>query len=174
MHPDNFPFIESCSQASASDAGVVKITNLPYTTTHQEIKALLGRNAKLLTEESVHVIMERINGKTQDAYVEFCSQDDAIRAVQRLSQAAVRTNRPSRIADRPVDVELSGQASMTSAAANPCVRRAGPRQASSRSARGLGFRIGASFRRRSGPGPVARGRIAALIMAGGPLIPSLW
>ncbi|KAL0468772.1 hypothetical protein QR685DRAFT_445952 [Neurospora intermedia] len=112
LHPDNFPFIESCSQASASDAGVVKITNLPYTTTHQEIKALLGRNAKLLTEESVHVIMERINGKTQDAYVEFCSQDDAIRAVQRLSQAAVRTNRPSRIADRPVDVELSGQASM--------------------------------------------------------------
>ncbi|KAK3500999.1 hypothetical protein B0T13DRAFT_467072 [Neurospora crassa] len=112
LHPDNFPFIESCSQASASDAGVVKITNLPYTTTHQEIKALLGRNAKLLTEESVHVIMERINGKTQDAYIEFCSQDDAIRAVQRLNQAAVRTNRPSRIADRPVDVELSGQASM--------------------------------------------------------------
>lgn len=28
LHPDNFPFIESCSQATASDAGVVKIKNV--------------------------------------------------------------------------------------------------------------------------------------------------
>ena len=28
LHPDNFPFIESCSQAAASDAGVVKIKNV--------------------------------------------------------------------------------------------------------------------------------------------------
>ncbi|KAK3396161.1 hypothetical protein B0T20DRAFT_501403 [Sordaria brevicollis] len=113
LHPHNFPFIESCSQASASDAGVVKIKNIPYMTTHQEIKAFLGRNSKILNDaqEPVHVIMERISGKTQEAYVEFFSQDDAIRAVQRFNQA-VQRGRPPRIADRPVDVELSGQASM--------------------------------------------------------------
>ncbi|KAK3948056.1 hypothetical protein QBC32DRAFT_382225 [Pseudoneurospora amorphoporcata] len=113
LHPDNFPFIESCSQATASDAGVVKIKNIPYITTHQEIKAFLGRNSKILNDaqEPVHIIMERISGKTQEAYVEFFSQDDAIRAVQRFNQA-VQRGRPPRIADRPVDVELSGQASM--------------------------------------------------------------
>ncbi|KAJ4413443.1 hypothetical protein N0V85_003560 [Neurospora sp. IMI 360204] len=113
LHPDNFPFIESCSQASASDAGVVKIKNIPYMTTQQEIKAFLGRNSKILNdvEEPVHVIMERISGKTQEAYVEFFHQEDAIRAVQRFNQA-VQRGRPPRIADRPVDVELSGQASM--------------------------------------------------------------
>lgn len=75
--------------------------------------AFLGRNSKILndSEEPVHIIMERVTSKTMDAYVEFMTLEDAMRAVEKhnLNQLA---GRPCRLGDRPVELSLSSQASL--------------------------------------------------------------
>lgn len=53
--------------------------------------------------------MERVTSKTMDAYVEFCTLEDAMKAVERHQQN-VSNGRLSRLGDRPVEVELSSQA----------------------------------------------------------------
>lgn len=75
--------------------------------------AFLGRNSKILndSEEPVHIIMERVTSKTMDAYIEFTTLEDAMRAVER-HQNNQRDGRLSRLGDRPVEVELSSQASL--------------------------------------------------------------
>ena len=55
--------------------------------------------------------MERVTSKTMDAYVEFCSLDDAMRAVER-HQNNQRQGRLIRLGDRFVDVELASQSSL--------------------------------------------------------------
>jgi hypothetical protein len=52
--------------------------------------------------------MERVTAKTQDAYVEFYSLQDAMKAVHR-HQEIISKGRPARLGDRPVEVELSSQ-----------------------------------------------------------------
>ncbi|KAK3695588.1 hypothetical protein B0T22DRAFT_438552 [Podospora appendiculata] len=113
LDPANFPFIESCSQASSAQNGVIKIKNIPFATKRAEIIAFLGRNSKILgdIQEPVHIIMERVTSKTQDAYVEFMTLHDAMRAVERHNQATNK-GRLARLGDRPVDVELSSQTSL--------------------------------------------------------------
>lgn len=73
--------------------------------------AFLGRNSKILNDidEPVHIIMERVTSKTMDAYVEFTTLEDAMKAVERHHQNLVN-GRLSRLGDRPVDMELSSQA----------------------------------------------------------------
>lgn len=60
-------------------------------------------------DEPVHIIMERITSKTMDAYVEFCTLEDAMRVVEKHSNI-IASGRPSRLGDRNVEVELSSQA----------------------------------------------------------------
>ena len=55
--------------------------------------------------------MERVTSKTMDAYVEFCTLEDAMRAVERHVNNVVNC-RPSRLGDRAVEVELSSQGSL--------------------------------------------------------------
>jgi hypothetical protein len=55
--------------------------------------------------------MERVTSKTMDAYVEFISLDEAMRAVERHHNN-LANGRLSRLGDRPVDVELSSQCSL--------------------------------------------------------------
>ena len=75
--------------------------------------AFLGRNSRILndSEEPVHIIMERVTSKTMDAYVEFTSFDDAMKAVEK-HQNHLLSGRLSRLGDRPVEVELSSQGSL--------------------------------------------------------------
>ncbi|GAB1312289.1 hypothetical protein MFIFM68171_02499 [Madurella fahalii] len=113
LSPDNFPFIESCSQAAPVSYGVVKLRNIPFGTKRAEIIAFLGRNSKILNDnqEPVHIIMERVTSKTQDAYVEFMSLPDAMRAVER-HQLAIQKGRNAKLGDRPVEVQLSSQSAL--------------------------------------------------------------
>ncbi|KAM3075932.1 hypothetical protein ACMFMF_005278 [Clarireedia jacksonii] len=105
------PFVEYCRQAKPARWGVIKIKNIPYGVTRQEILAFLGRNAKIVAEndyEPVHVIMERVTSKTLDAYVEFISFTEASNAVQRFEMNRIG-GRGGRLGQRHVEVELSSQ-----------------------------------------------------------------
>ncbi|KAK3905536.1 hypothetical protein C8A05DRAFT_12655 [Staphylotrichum tortipilum] len=113
LDPDNFPFMESTTQAAPVSHGVIKLRNIPFGTKRAEIIAFLGRNSKILNDvqEPVHIIMERVSSKTQDCYVEFGSTQDAVRAVER-HRDNVHRGRPARLGDRPVEVLLSSQAAL--------------------------------------------------------------
>ncbi|KAL8755900.1 MAG: hypothetical protein Q9184_004662 [Pyrenodesmia sp. 2 TL-2023] len=106
--PENFPFIEAARRARPAEWGVLKIGNIPYSLTKQEVLGFLGRNAKILTPEigvPIHIIMDRTNGKTMDCYVEFFSHGDAQAA---FNKCLLRGNQ-LRLGDRVVDVCLSTQ-----------------------------------------------------------------
>ena len=132
LDPKNFPFVDSPRLAAAVNHGVVKLKNvshiplsqrlelmhftrhqIPFATKRAEILAFLGRNSKVLNDnqEPVHIIMERVTSKTNDAYVEFMSMQAAITAVEK-HQKIVSGGRLSRLGDRPIDVELSSQAAL--------------------------------------------------------------
>jgi hypothetical protein len=55
--------------------------------------------------------MERMTGKTMDAYVEFCTFEDASKAVEK-HQRNYREGRPSHIGQRIVTVSLASQAEL--------------------------------------------------------------
>ncbi|KAK3364430.1 hypothetical protein B0T25DRAFT_442365 [Lasiosphaeria hispida] len=113
LHPDNFPFMEGYNLSIPSNYGVVKIKNIPFNSRRTEIIAFLGRNSRILndTEEPVHIIMERVTSKTQDAYVEFMTFADAVKAVERHNELQ-KKGRQTRLGDRPVEVELSSQGAL--------------------------------------------------------------
>lgn len=114
------PLIEACTLACPSTAGVIQITNIPYGTGRSEIVALLGSQAKICAQPpgtgflAVHILMERQSGKTLDAYVEVESGREARMLV---SQFAGRTshNRPPKLGDRPVEVNMSSRDAMMAA-----------------------------------------------------------
>ncbi|KAK2006987.1 hypothetical protein LZ32DRAFT_667893 [Colletotrichum eremochloae] len=105
LNETNFPFVEPATRLSHFA--------IPFITNRAEIIAVLGRNSRILndTEEPVHIIMERITGKTTDAYVEFHTLEDASKAVEKYQQNIGR-GRMTRIGQRPVDIELSSQAAL--------------------------------------------------------------
>ncbi|KAF6844285.1 hypothetical protein CMUS01_01254 [Colletotrichum musicola] len=114
MHQANFPFVEPANRSGNFVVrGVVKIGNIPFVTNRAEIIAVLGRNSRILndTEEPVHIIMERVTGKTTDAYVEFHTFEDATKAVEKFQQNLGR-GRVTRIGQRPVEIELSSQSAL--------------------------------------------------------------
>lgn len=86
---------------------------IPFSTTRAEVIAFLGRNSKVLndTDEGVHIIMDKVTSKTMDAYVEFVSLEDAMRAVEK-HRANVVAGRFSRLGDRPIEVEVTSQANL--------------------------------------------------------------
>ncbi len=55
--------------------------------------------------------MERVTSKTNDAYVEFMTLSDAMRAVEKHKVVAGK-GRLSRLGDRHVDIELSSQTAL--------------------------------------------------------------
>ncbi|ESZ91616.1 hypothetical protein SBOR_8015 [Sclerotinia borealis F-4128] len=105
------PFEEYCRQAKPVQWGVMRIKNIPYGVTRQEILAFLGRNARIAAaddHEPIHIIMERVTSKTLDAYVEFISFSEAANAVQRFDTNRIG-GRGGRLGQRHVEVELSSQ-----------------------------------------------------------------
>ncbi|PHH79671.1 hypothetical protein CDD82_2229 [Ophiocordyceps australis] len=113
MDPKNFPFVEAPRMAQAINRGVVKLKNIPFATKRCEVIAFLGRNSKILSDsdEPVHIIMERVTSKTMDAYIEFVNLEEAMKAVDK-HQYNIKIGRVSRLGDRPIEVELSSQASL--------------------------------------------------------------
>lgn len=106
--PENLPFFEAARQAQPAQWGVLKIGNIPYSLTKQEVLGLLGRNAKIVTPDlgvPIHIIMDRTTGKTMDCYVEFFSTGDAQAA---LNKCLLRGSQ-LRLGDRVIDVALSSQ-----------------------------------------------------------------
>ncbi|KAL3472338.1 hypothetical protein BJX99DRAFT_266167 [Aspergillus californicus] len=91
--------------------GVVKISNIPYSITKQEIHQFLGRQASLIKSDKgcpIHIIMERSTAKTMDCYAEFQTPTDAKETVIRINRI-YETGRAPRLGNRHVDVELTDQ-----------------------------------------------------------------
>ncbi|KAL8723109.1 MAG: hypothetical protein Q9225_000512 [Loekoesia sp. 1 TL-2023] len=111
--PENIPFVETARQARPAERGVLKIGNIPYSLTKQEVLGLLGRNAKIVTPDigvPIHIIMDRTTGKTMDCYVEFFSYGDAQAA---FNKCLLRGSQ-LRLGDRVVDVAMSSQDALLS------------------------------------------------------------
>lgn len=81
--------------------------------TRAEVVALFGRKSNILNDvdEPVHIIMDRISGKTYDAYAEFVSMHDAKVAVEKLT-GPLRKGKPPRLGRRHVYVVVTNQADM--------------------------------------------------------------
>ena len=113
------PVIEPCRVAVASNAGVVRIRNIPFTTPRSEITAFVGRNAQIVSMPqgapyfAVHVIMERHTGKTMDAFIEFSRAGEAQYVVSQFNKRMLNGRHP-RLGDRHVEVEISTQEDLMS------------------------------------------------------------
>ncbi|KAJ8126640.1 hypothetical protein O1611_g6998 [Lasiodiplodia mahajangana] len=113
--PNVFPFIENFKYSCRpEEKGVVVVKNIPYETKRAEVIALLGKTSKILNdrEEPVHITMDRVTGKTQDAYCELFSLNAAIELVERFNKKGPENGRTARIGTRVVEVELSSQTSL--------------------------------------------------------------
>ncbi|KAL1881510.1 Actin-related protein 2/3 complex subunit 4 [Paecilomyces lecythidis] len=92
-------------------AGVLKVGNIPYGITKQEIMQFLGRQARVLRGDpgsAIHIIMERSTAKTMDCYVELETPQDVQDTVFRINRVQ-ELGRPPRLGARHVDVEISSQ-----------------------------------------------------------------
>ncbi|KAI1755812.1 hypothetical protein F4782DRAFT_538262 [Xylaria castorea] len=114
LDPQFLPFTETYKLTfPAEENGVVAIRNIPYETTRGEIIALLGKSSRILNDrqEPVHIIMDRVTSKTQDAYCELSSLNAAIELVERFKRGA-ENGRTGRLGNRIVEVELSSQTTL--------------------------------------------------------------
>ncbi|KAI0447193.1 hypothetical protein F4803DRAFT_558879 [Xylaria telfairii] len=114
LNPRFLPFTENYRLAFPSEEnGVIAIRNIPYETTRGEVIALLGKSSKILNDrhEPVHIIMDRVTSKTQDAYCELSSLNAAIELVDKFKRGA-ENGRTGRLGSRIVDVELSSQTNL--------------------------------------------------------------
>ncbi|KAK5175242.1 uncharacterized protein LTR77_000379 [Saxophila tyrrhenica] len=115
----DLPLIEACRVARPSTAGVICIRSIPYTTTRAEITAFLGRNSQIVNQPigtpftAIHIMMERMSGKTQDAFIEVESPKEAGLIHGSFIQR-IRQGRMTKLGDRPVIVELSSQQELMS------------------------------------------------------------
>ncbi|OBT68346.1 hypothetical protein VE03_02897 [Pseudogymnoascus sp. 23342-1-I1] len=106
----NMPFVEPArTHPGHRTTGVVRISNIPFSCSQQEISAFLGRNAKLIPEadEPIHIVMERVTSKTMDAFVEFVDINEAVNAVTRY-EANRAGGRGGRLGERHVALEVCG------------------------------------------------------------------
>jgi hypothetical protein len=115
----DLPVIEACRVAKPTTAGVVLIRNLPYLTSKSEIMAFLGRNAQVVHQpigtpfNAIHVIMDRLSGKTLDCFIEVESVREAT-TIHNHFKKRLDSGRHVKIGDRPVIVQQSSQQEMMS------------------------------------------------------------
>ncbi|KXT03832.1 hypothetical protein AC578_8926 [Pseudocercospora eumusae] len=111
---DALPLIELCRMVHPSMAGVVRVKDIPYGTTRQEMIAFVGRNAQILRQpegapyHAVHILMERESGKTMDCFIEVSTPNEAAWVVSQFAKRAER-RRPPKVGDRLVEVLYSSQ-----------------------------------------------------------------
>lgn len=110
----HLPFVDTAADSRPCTNGVIKIGNIPYGTTKNEVIAALGRSTRIAAQPkgtaylAIHIIMERSTAKTMDVYVELDTFDEAKAAIAGFQQRC-SNNRHPRIGDRHVDMELSSQ-----------------------------------------------------------------
>ncbi|KAI4715935.1 hypothetical protein E4T48_07887 [Aureobasidium sp. EXF-10727] len=111
---EHMPFVDTAAESRPSTNGVIKIGNIPYGTTKNEVVAALGRSTRIASQPkgtpymAIHIIMERSTGKTMDVYVELNTAEEAKAAVTNFQQRCMN-NRHPRIGDRHIEMELSSQ-----------------------------------------------------------------
>ena len=106
------PFIDAAEFAKPGTYGVIKIMNIPFNVTRQEIVHFLGRSPGVIETATmgcaVHIIMERSTSKTMDCFVEFQTVQAAADQVRRQENLAM-SGRIPRLGTRHVIVEMSTQ-----------------------------------------------------------------
>lgn len=111
---DAVPLVELCRTAAPSQAGVVKISGLPYSTTRSEMINFIGRNTQVnrmppgSPYHAVHVLMERETGKTNECFIEVASPAEAKWVVNQFKRR-IDDGRPPKVGAREVKVEYSSQ-----------------------------------------------------------------
>ncbi|OGM48325.1 hypothetical protein ABOM_003478 [Aspergillus bombycis] len=105
---EEMPIGSSVHTRQAPRWGVIKISNIPYSVTKNEIAQFVGRPARLIKGCPIHIIMERSTAKTMDCFVETETQEAAQRTVDRIN-SIYETGRAPRLGLRRVDVEYSNQ-----------------------------------------------------------------
>lgn len=81
-------------------------------TSRNEILALVGVSSKVLNDkdEPVHILFDRVNGLTSEAFVEFVTIHEAEKAMTKLSSA-----RAPRLCGAPVDCRLADEETLMTA-----------------------------------------------------------
>ncbi|KAE8159397.1 hypothetical protein BDV40DRAFT_290942 [Aspergillus tamarii] len=105
---EEMPIGSSVHTRQSPHWGVVKISNIPYSVTRNEIAQFVGRPARLIKGCPIHIIMERSTAKTMDCFVETETPEAAQRTVDRIN-SIYETGRAPRLGLRRVDVEYSNQ-----------------------------------------------------------------
>ncbi|KAI5239007.1 hypothetical protein E4T43_07056 [Aureobasidium subglaciale] len=111
---DLIPFVNPFDDLHPCTYGVIKIGNIPYGTTKNEVVATLGRSTRITPQPrgtayfGIHIIMERSTGKTMDCYVEIETPELAEATVNAYRQR-LENKRPPRIGERYIDISLSSQ-----------------------------------------------------------------
>ncbi|GAB7352590.1 hypothetical protein MBLNU459_g2971t1 [Dothideomycetes sp. NU459] len=111
---EHIPFTEEARHAKSNNHGVIKISNIPYGTTKNEIVAAVGRSARLVNQPAgtpyyaIHIIMERSTGKTMDCFVELETNAEASILYNNF-QGRCMNGRHPRLGDRQIDFEFSSQ-----------------------------------------------------------------
>ncbi|KAF4549864.1 Hypothetical protein D9617_19g101690 [Elsinoe fawcettii] len=109
---DHIPFVNPAAHIKVPDNGIIKISNIPFTSTKQEILAAIGRNARVVHQPpgspfyAIHIIMDRNTGKTNEAYVEVDSKDAAQDVMLHYEERRERGRAP-KVGDRHVIIEVS-------------------------------------------------------------------
>ena len=110
----HMPFVDTAAESRPCTSGVIRIGNIPYGTTKNEVIAALGRSTRIAAMPkgtaylAIHIVMERSTGKTMDCFVELDTVDEAKSAIAGFQQRC-NNNRHPRIGDRHVEIELSSQ-----------------------------------------------------------------
>ncbi|KAJ4417183.1 hypothetical protein N0V82_006305 [Gnomoniopsis sp. IMI 355080] len=117
LSDDNFPFVEGARLACATSGyGVIRLRDIPEATRRSEVLAIMGRNSKVLNDvqEPVHIIIERVNAATREAYVEFMDEKSAIDVIEKFERDS-RDGHPPRLGGHRTTYELSSQAALMKA-----------------------------------------------------------
>ncbi|KAK5073669.1 Actin-related protein 2/3 complex subunit 4 [Lithohypha guttulata] len=114
------PFSVITDKAHYHSYGVVRINNIPFTISAQEISQFINRYAAIPMIKKnhegypIHIIMEKPTGKTMDCYVEFPNDAAAKECVKRFEYTA-QPGRGTRLGTRNVTLDLSSQAELMKA-----------------------------------------------------------
>ncbi|GAB7360027.1 hypothetical protein MBLNU230_g7550t1 [Neophaeotheca triangularis] len=115
---ETLPFVEPKAYIRPTKAQVIKIKNIPFTASRSEVLASLGSRARVVTMPrgssyfAVHIIMERMSGKTMDAYVELEDQKEVERLMEQFETRFYSQRRPIKVGDRAIEIERSSQAEL--------------------------------------------------------------
>jgi hypothetical protein len=111
----SIPIIGACRSTEPNPStSVLRIANIPYAVTRQEVIAFIGKQAQInrmpvgSSYYAVHIIMERESGKTMDCFVELSTPKEAAWVVGTL-QKRTKSGQPPKMDNRVVQPTVSSQ-----------------------------------------------------------------